>query len=276
MPSKKRPKNTETHVEKDPGSTLTDEEISASVVARLAELEKSPNNNHSHQIIIACVMTLVVVLLAVFAFADPLDIFGDFGILTTNAPPDDDSVHIPILLYRHFADEGLVGTTISGELFGRQLRALRDAGYNAISFQQLRDFVFDGGALPERPIIITIDGAYMSVYETAFPLLEQYEMKATVFMIGATDGMDASDDSQHLALPRFGGVEAVGMEASGFIFIESHFHSAAGADNMETEETQAPNIVTRGDADSLAGMRRLSISGDVSPEALLDMVRRSH
>jgi len=139
------------------------------------------------------------------------------------APLDENSVRIPILMYHHFTDgENISSITISGELFGQQLRALRDAGYNTISFNQLRDFVSYGTALPEQPLLITIDDGYLSVYEIAFPLLKQYEMQATTFIIGVTHGMDTYKDTGFPIIPRFDDAQAMAMVASGFMAIESH------------------------------------------------------
>lgn len=182
------------------------------------------------------VIILVVVVAALVFFANPNDIFSrsDAAAIPAPAPLDENSVRIPILMYHHFADDGNVSTTISGELFGQQLRALRDAGYNAISFQQLRDFVFDGGDLPEQPFIITIDDGYLSVYEIAFPLLKYYEMKATTFIIGVTHGMDTYKDTGFPIIPRFDDAQAVTMVESGYKFIESHSYDMHQHEPFET------------------------------------------
>jgi len=125
-------------------------------------------------------------------------------------------------MYHHFADEGAPGTTISAERFENQIKALSDAGYTAISFDELRDFVLNGATLPKRPLIITIDDGYRSVYETAYPILKKYDMKATVFIIGISHGKSVYKDTQYPIIPRFNDAEAIEMVESGIMTIQSH------------------------------------------------------
>ena len=171
-------------------------------------------------------IVIIIAALAVFTgltiMTDPFNMFRNIGRGNQNAQPGSNSVRIPILMYHHFADEGTPGTIISARVFENQLKALSDAGYNAISFEELRGYVHDGAALPERPFVITIDDGYLSVYETAYPILARYNMKATVFIIGVSHGKSLYKDTQHQIIPRFGDAEAQEMVRSGLISIQSH------------------------------------------------------
>jgi len=161
----------------------------------------------------------VIAIIAIFYFVDP---FGLFEYTDANPSQNEDSVRIPILMYHHFADYGNVGTVVSENLFSRQLIALREAGFNTISFEQLRAFVYDDYDLPENPLIISIDDGYLSVYEVAWPLLVKNEMVATTFIIGVTHGMDTYKDTGFPIIPRFNDEQAQAMVASGFMYIDSH------------------------------------------------------
>jgi len=108
-------------------------------------------------------------------------------------------------------------------MFDSHIGALRDAGYTAITFDQLCGFVSDGASLPKRPIIITIDDGYTSVYEMAYPILKKYDMKATVFIIGFLHGEELYKDTLYPVYPpHFGDGEALEMVGSGIISIQSH------------------------------------------------------
>jgi len=175
-------------------------------------------------------VAIALALIAGFAFLfDPFHIFGRGG-----APSDGESVRFPILMYHHFDDEGAPETIIPAEVFDDQIRALRDAGYTAISFDELCDYVFNGSPLPERPIMITIDDGYMSVYETAYPILKKYGMKATVFIIGVSHGKSLYKDTNYPIIPRFGDAEAVEMVESGVISIQSHSYDMHQHEPYET------------------------------------------
>lgn len=181
-------------------------------------------------------VNLLIILFALFVIIAGLvvllDQFGLFG--DKNDLSDKNSAAVPILMYHHFVDEGNPGTVISAEMFDKQLAALRDAGFTAISFEELCAFVYDGVALPKRPIIITIDDGYMSVYETAFPILRKYNMKATVFIIGVSHGRSLYKGTQYPIIPRFDDAEAREMVESGIISIQSHSYDMHQHEPYET------------------------------------------
>ena len=178
-----------------------------------------------------------IIILCLLIFATP--IVGMYFLArhrAENQNLDEDSVRVPILMYHHFADywENSPGTIISGENFRKQLIALREAGYNTISFKQLSDFVSYGSPLPENPLIISIDDGYLSVYEVAFPILEELEMKATTFIIGVTHGRNTYKDTGFPIIPRFNDEQVITMAESGFKFFESHSYDMHQHEPFET------------------------------------------
>jgi peptidoglycan/xylan/chitin deacetylase (PgdA/CDA1 family) len=63
----------------------------------------------------------------------------------------------------------------------------------------------------------------MSVYEIAYPILEKYGMKATVFIIGSMHGETFYRGTDlPIYPPHFGDMEAIEMIRSGVISIQSH------------------------------------------------------
>lgn len=134
-----------------------------------------------------------------------------------------ESVQVPVLMYHHFAQEPASDVEISPEVFARHLEALSRAGYTAVLVRDLIDFVYGGGSLPEKPVCITIDDGYLSNYEIAWPLLEQYGMKATIFVIGSSIGStEFYKDTEYPITPHFNWDQAREMQASGIIDIQCH------------------------------------------------------
>ena len=130
---------------------------------------------------------------------------------------------VPILMYHHLAETGPPGSTISAEAFETHIKALKDAGYTAVSFDALCDYVYNGADLPEKPVVITFDDGYMSVYDTAFPILQKYNTKATVFLIGVLHGESFYKGLYYLPItPHLGDAEIIEMAASGIFSIQSH------------------------------------------------------
>ena len=132
------------------------------------------------------------------------------------------TVQVPILMYHNLAETGDGSETIGIDLFEAQLQALQEAGYTAISFDTLLDFVYAGGTLPEKPVLLTFDDGYLSNYTLAWPLLQRYGMPATIFCIGISMGRDTYKDTGLPITPHFPAQQAAEMVASGLISVQSH------------------------------------------------------
>ena len=63
-----------------------------------------------------------------------------------------EGVQVPILLYHHFSEQG---SGVTPETFELHMRTLAEAGYTAVTFDQLVNYVRRRGELPERPVCIT-------------------------------------------------------------------------------------------------------------------------
>lgn len=84
-----------------------------------------------------------------------------------------------VVIYYHDVvklGEGYSYQRIEEEKFEQQMRFLTEQGYHSILFEDL------GNPLPEKPIMITFDDAFRSVYETAVPIMKKYGMKGNVFL----------------------------------------------------------------------------------------------
>jgi len=130
------------------------------------------------------------------------------------------TAEIPILMYHHITDNVLSDMDVTPEIFYVQMRALYENGFTAITLRQLVDFVDYGTPLPERPVVITFDDGYLSVYQYAFPVLRQFGMTATSFVIGSAVGTSYYGDTGHATIPKFCYDQALRM--AGVMSIQSH------------------------------------------------------
>ena len=71
------------------------------------------------------------------------------------------------------------------EVFRSHLRILERNGFTAITFRDYDLFVRGELNLPRRPVIISFDDGYRDTYELAFPILREYGMTASVFVVAA-------------------------------------------------------------------------------------------
>lgn len=92
------------------------------------------------------------------------------------------SEHGTILLYHHVALDTPPSTTISPQDFRAHLEYLRDHDYTVIALPELIDALRAREALPEKAVAITFDDGYLSIYEQAFPMLQEFGYPFTLFV----------------------------------------------------------------------------------------------
>ncbi|OUQ82282.1 polysaccharide deacetylase family protein [Flavonifractor sp. An100] len=132
---------------------------------------------------------------------------------------------VPVLMYHHFIQEGPseADTVVTAQRFGEQVKALREAGYTAVTPEQVIRYVDGKEKLPEKPVMITIDDGYTSNLEIAAPILERYGMKATIFVIGINVGQTVYPHTgQALDPPRFSWDQVRPWVEKGVICVQSH------------------------------------------------------
>ena len=155
-----------------------------------------------------------------------------------------ETIHVPILLYHHVTVEpGYGDSVISAARLEEHFTALRDAGYQTVSLKQLEDYVLRGTPLPENPICITFDDGYLSNYKLAFPLLEKYDMKAAIFVIGWAVGKDLYKETGTPMIPHFDFEQARQMLESGRVEIQSHTYDMHQSEQLEGEENSRTSVL---------------------------------
>lgn len=96
---------------------------------------------------------------------------------------------IPVLTYHHILrDEENTrfrhtSTTTSVRAFNNQMTWLRDRGYTTLTLYQLEGYLHNSINLPARAVVLTFDDGLKSVSRYAYPVLKQYGMKVTAFII---------------------------------------------------------------------------------------------
>ena len=156
---------------------------------------------------------------------------------------DEISMQVPILMYHHLSEDVTNSEMVSPAQFEAQIRALSEAGYTGVSFDELQAYVLRGEPLPEKPVVITFDDGYRSNYTLAYPILQKYNMKAAIFVIGVSFGKDHYKDTDYAITPHFGAAEAAEMAASGLVSIQSHTYDMHQWLPYETGSAVRENIL---------------------------------
>lgn len=108
----------------------------------------------------------------------------------------DDKVRVPIIMYHSV----LKDTAKSGKyvITPTELESdfiyLKENGYTTILSEDLINYT-NGGELPEKCVMITLDDGYLNNMTYVLPLLEKYDFKAIISVVGSyTERFSAEED----------------------------------------------------------------------------------
>ena len=99
------------------------------------------------------------------------------------------TLKVPILMYHYIsippedADKYRSDLSVSPDAFREQMNYLADNGFETVDLYDLSLAITNKRELPEKPVIITMDDGYRDNYENAFPILQEFGMKATFFVV---------------------------------------------------------------------------------------------
>lgn len=148
-----------------------------------------------------------------------------------------DGRDVNVLMYHAAGDElwGIPELFVSGTTLAEQFEYLNENGYTTITFEDLPylDEI-------EKPVMLTFDDGYDDNYTVLFPLIEEYNIKVTIFVITGMIG-----DTHHMTA---GQIEE--MSRSELVSIQSHtvshgFLSDMDAQTLEQEMSQSILDLTR-------------------------------
>jgi peptidoglycan/xylan/chitin deacetylase (PgdA/CDA1 family) len=88
---------------------------------------------------------------------------------------------LPILTF-HAIDNLPSVISFSPQVFRRGMTRLHESGYRTLSLLEAVDCVHQGKPFPDRSFAITFDDGYQTVFDEAFPMLQQYDMSAIIFL----------------------------------------------------------------------------------------------
>lgn len=129
-----------------------------------------------------------------------------------------DSVYrLPILMYHSidYTADKKNKITVSPEAFTRQMKFLRDNGYNVIPLNEAVYYIKDKKRPPSKTLAITLDDGYENNYKNAFPAARKYNIPITIFVV-----TDIVGRKGYLTWE-----EIKEMSDSGVVDIESHTRS---------------------------------------------------
>lgn len=136
---------------------------------------------------------------------------------------------VPVLMYHAVSDEiwsSLTELFVSPAKMEEQLAYLVENDFTPIFFEDLKNI-----ENIEKPVILTFDDGYEDNYTNLFPLLQKYNVKATIFLISGWIGGDVYLNE----------AEIQEMQASGLVSFQSHTASHPDMSTLDapSQEQQA-------------------------------------
>ncbi|MCI1944905.1 polysaccharide deacetylase family protein [Clostridium luticellarii] len=119
---------------------------------------------------------------------------------------------VPVLYYHSIGYEKGNELRIPKEKFREQIKYLKENGYTALTMDEFYEFLIYNKPIPDKSVLITFDDGYSDNYENAFPILKEFGLKATIFMI--TSSID--NEKNFLTSSQLKEMENYGIE------VESH------------------------------------------------------
>lgn len=140
-----------------------------------------------------------------------------FSIAGTQTEELPQELYIPILVYHRIgyapanADSVYKSLTIEPEWLEKHLMYLREHNFQAVNFYDVANYFENNIPLPvdagKKPVMINFDDGYKGVFDYALPLLEKYNMTATIFVITNMAGRPAYMDWDQIKTARESGLE---------------------------------------------------------------------
>ena len=110
----------------------------------------------------------------------------------------EDYIEVPIIMYHSILKDPSRSNkyTVTPTVLEEDLKYIKDKGYTTVTIADLISYVYNDTPLPEKPIVLTFDDGHYNNYGYLFPLLEKYDMKAVISIVGSyTDKFTETDEA---------------------------------------------------------------------------------
>ena len=169
--------------------------------------------------------------------------------------------HPRVLMY-HMVREHIDGAKfnklrVKPAEFDRQVAWMKAQGFHFVTMQELQD---NWGQHPEKTVAITFDDGYLDNLENAYPILEKYQAKATIYVVVDRHDRDwstykkAHHNSGELARePKLNDEQVQFLAQSGVVEIGSHTLTHANLDKLDDAACLAELVDSKQQLEQLTG-----------------------
>ena len=202
---------------------------------------------------------VLLALLSVFSLPCPAKLSLDFALKTAfpEDPYADDGQSFRVLCY-HDARDNLRDSfqtwpergALETSTLIEQFEWLRENGYHMVSLDAILAARNGGARLPSKPVLLTFDDGYLSMYTRVFPLLKLFNYPAVIGLVG--EWLEESKEGKVFYgnhwIPRSNFVtwpQVREMAASGLVEVASHSHSLHKGEISNPQGSLPSSAITR-------------------------------
>ncbi|WP_134703705.1 polysaccharide deacetylase family protein [Ammoniphilus sp. YIM 78166] len=171
-----------------------------------------------------------------------------------------------ILNYHHIAEDFDSPHTIKPNEFREHIEFLKNHHFHPLKLEEFHEFLDTGLLNQENAVLLTFDDGYESAYSKAFPVLEEYQFPATVFVI-YENLRDTVERKREGKISPLSFVQLEQMKRSGLISFQSHTY---GLHFVEDDRPATSPEVKQGDQ---AYRSKVFVDFMMGRKALEDLVR---
>lgn len=136
------------------------------------------------------------------------------AVISNGAAYAETSINIPVLCYHNLNPTKRGSMNMTPEKFESQMKMMKDNGFTFVPLQEVVEYLQGKrDTLPAKPIVVTVDDGWKSVYTYMAPILKKYDIPATLFIypqsISSSKNYMSWEDLQEL-------------QQTGMIDIQSH------------------------------------------------------
>ncbi len=178
---------------------------------------------------------------------------------TVKASADEKEIAVPILMYHSILkDPGRSGKyVVTPDTLENDMKYLREHGYVTVFVRDLVNYVYYDVPLPKKPVILTFDDGHYNNITYLLPLLQKYDMKAVISVVGSYTEQFSKADGHNPNYSYLTWEDIKELEESGRIEIANHtYHlheksSRKGCNIISGESTEGYQVELKRDLEEL-------------------------
>lgn len=149
-----------------------------------------------------------------------------FGIIFSSitSATETTGIKLPIIMYHSILKQPSKSGkfVITPSVLESDLKYLKQKGYNSVFISDVVNYIKENKPLPKNPIVITFDDGYLNTLEYALPILQKYNMKVTISVVGSFTQKYSEIDDKNPNYAHLTWTDIKEMNQSGIVEFGNH------------------------------------------------------